>query len=276
MQPDPSAIIIRDIETIAEMHEVEAVQKEVWGVEDREIFPALALIPMREVGAVLIGAFDGNHMAGFVFGFPGHEGERLILHSDMLAVRPEYRSHGLGCRLKLAQRERALADGIDTITWTFDPLQSLNAYLNFARLGVTANRYCVNYYGETTSFLHSSGTDRLWVTWSLNSDRVCARIERSEASEEPETEAFPPLVSVGDNAEPLTSYAAKDQPRTTIEIPGNIDKLLKEDAELPRRWREATRRAFTNALEAGYTVKEFKLDRRNNQGTYVLTRSDLD
>src|SRR5258706_4938366 len=107
MQPDLSAIIIRDIETIAEMYEVEAVQKEVWGIEDREIFPALALIPMREVGAVLIGAFDGNRMAGFVFGFSGLEGERLILHSDMLGVRPEYRSHRLGYRFKLAQRERA-------------------------------------------------------------------------------------------------------------------------------------------------------------------------
>src|SRR6266853_798730 len=174
-----ASIIIRDITEISEMREVEALQKQIWGIDDLEVFPALALIPMREVGAVLIGAFDGERMVGFVFGFPGHEppgrkpseSGRLILHSDMLAVRPEYRAHGLGYKLKLAQRERALANGIETITWTFDPLQSLNAHLNIAKLGVIADSYRVNYYGETTSFLHGSGTDRLWVTWSLNSDR---------------------------------------------------------------------------------------------------------
>src|SRR6202171_2948762 len=111
-----TSIVIRDITTISEMREIEKLQKEVWGIDDLEVFPALALIPMTELGAVLIGAFDGERLIGFVFGFPGQEqchsaGEtgRLILHSDMLAVRPEYRAHGLGLRLKLAQRERAMA-----------------------------------------------------------------------------------------------------------------------------------------------------------------------
>src|ERR1700682_2439692 len=114
-----TAIIIRDITAISEMREVEALQKQVWGIDDLEVFPALALMPMIEGGAVLIGAFDGERMVGFVFGFPGHEpplarkpsaSGHLILHSDMLAVRPEYRAHGLGYKLKLAQRERALAN----------------------------------------------------------------------------------------------------------------------------------------------------------------------
>src|SRR5450432_4031330 len=120
-----SSISIRDIESIPEMREVEMLQTEIWGVADREIFPAMALIPMLDVGGVLIGAFDGGRIIGFVFGFPGYEQRRtgssgaaseqrrLILHSDMLAVRPEYRSHGLGYQLKLAQRDRALAKGID-------------------------------------------------------------------------------------------------------------------------------------------------------------------
>src|SRR5882724_973917 len=153
------SIVIRDITTIADMHAMEELQREVWGIDDLEVFPALALVPMREVGAVLVGAFDADRMIGFVFGFPGTDQGRQILHSDMLAVRPEYRAQGLGYQLKLAQRERAIAAGIDTITWTFDPLQSLNAHLNIARLGVTADSYRVNYYGETTSFLHAFGTD---------------------------------------------------------------------------------------------------------------------
>ena len=122
---------------------------------------------MREVGAVLLGAFDGGRLIGFSFAFPGFENGHLILHSDMLAVKPTYRTLGLGLQLKLGQRLYALEKGIDTITWTFDPLQALNANLNFAKLGVVSERYLVNYYGETTSFLHSTGTDRLWVTWKL-------------------------------------------------------------------------------------------------------------
>src|SRR5258708_38139590 len=109
-----TSIVIRDITGISEMREVEKLQKQIWGINDLEVFPALALIPMREVGAILIGAFDGEQMIGFVFGFPGYVDGRAILHSDMLAVRSEYRVHGLGYKLKLAQRERALANGNDT------------------------------------------------------------------------------------------------------------------------------------------------------------------
>ena len=163
------AIVFRDIKQLSEMREVERLQKIVWGVEDLDILPALAMRPLIEIGGILIGAFDKDRMVGFVFGFPGrHDGENII-HSDMLGVLPEYRSFSLGFRLKLAQRERAIAMGIETITWTFDPLRARNARLNFSRLGVTANRYEIDYYGETSSVLHRLGTDRLWVTWALNS-----------------------------------------------------------------------------------------------------------
>src|ERR1044071_641329 len=156
----PATIVIRDIETLAEMREVEQLQREIWGVEDLEVYPALALKPQKEVGAILIGAFAEDHMVGFVFGFPGILDGETIIHSDMLGVLPAYRSNNLAYLLKCAQREAALARGVKRITWTFDPLQSRNAHLNFGKLGVIADRYLINYYGETSSFLHRSGTDR--------------------------------------------------------------------------------------------------------------------
>src|SRR3982750_959187 len=155
------SVVLRDLTALSDLRLVERLQKEVWGVADLEIFPALALTPVIEVGGVLIGAFDGPRMVGFVFGFPGHEKGKLILHSDMLAVHPEYRRLGLGYQLKMAQRERALAKGIETITWTFDPLQARNARLNFGKLGVISNSYRPDYYGETTRFLHQPGPRRL-------------------------------------------------------------------------------------------------------------------
>ena len=271
---DPSVIDIRDIKEISDLRAVEDLQKEVWGCNDREILPGLALIPLLEIGGVLIGAFAGVEMVGFVLGLPGLEAGRPILHSDMLAVKAEYRSHGLGFRLKLHQRERALAKGIDRITWTFDPLQSRNAYLNFAKLGVKANRYKTNYYGETSSFLHSTGTDRLWVTWELTSDRVGQRLGHDPKQEQPLRLAeMPTLVSVGENNAPVwMDYPGGES--SVIEIPDRIDSIIETDPALARGWRESTRVAFTSAINAGLVVEDFFRIKREERtvGTYLLNR----
>ncbi len=273
MVTDASVIDIRDIKEISELRAVEDLQKEVWGCSDREIFPGLALIPLLEIGGVLIGAFAGVEMVGFVLGLPGVERGQPILHSDMLAVKREYRSHGLGFKLKLRQRERALDKGIDRITWTFDPLQSRNAYLNFAKLGVKADRYKINYYGETSSFLHSTGTDRLWVTWELKSDRVLQRLEEAPERESLRLAEMPTLVRVGENDAPVwMDYPGADS--SVIEVPDKIDSIVESDPALAHRWRESTRVAFTSAIEAGLVVQDFfRLKREERQvGIYLLNK----
>ncbi|HKR14495.1 MAG TPA: GNAT family N-acetyltransferase [Pyrinomonadaceae bacterium] len=257
----PSTIVIRDLETLDEMHEVEELQREIWGVSDLDVYPALALRPQKEVGAILMGAFTEGRMVGFVFGFPGIFKGETIIHSDMLGVTSEYRSHGLGYLLKCAQRDAALDRGIRKITWTFDPLQSRNAHLNFGKLGVIADRYLVNYYGETSSFLHRSGTDRLWVTWVLDSERVAAKIERHEMIKAPELN-FTALVRVGQDGEPVVNTDMTDE-KLIIEIPGEVNA---------EAWREPTRAAFTAALDAGYTVSDFFMTDRKI-GVYLLTAS---
>jgi chorismate synthase len=256
----PSTIVIRDIETLDEMHEVEELQREIWGVSDLDVYPALALRPQKEVGAILMGAFVEGRMVGFVFGFPGILNGETIIHSDMLGVLDEYRSQSLGYLLKRAQRDAALARGITKITWTYDPLQSRNAHLNFGKLGVIADRYLVNYYGETSSFLHRSGTDRLWVTWLLDSERVGSKIERQETQTKPDLD-LPALVRVSENGEPVVDTELKGE-KLIIEIPGEIN------AEL---WREPTRAAFTTALSAGYIVSDFFFMTERKIGIYLLT-----
>ncbi len=247
-------IVIRDIKTLDEMHEVEQLQREIWGVSDLDVLPALALRPQVEVGAILMGAFADGRMVGFVFGFPGILNGETIIHSDMLGVSSAYRSQNVGYLLKLAQRDAALALGVKRITWTFDPLQSRNAHLNFNKLGVIADRYLINYYGETSSFLHRAGTDRLWVSWLLDRERV--------ESGMPEA---PALVRVGQDGEPVVTNTNFQDKELIIEIPGEVN------AEL---WREPTRAAFTGALNAGYIVKDFYVLERNGQriGAYSLTR----
>jgi predicted GNAT superfamily acetyltransferase len=266
----PDSIVFRDITELSELREVEHLQKVVWSVDDLDVLPALAMKPLVEVGGILIGAFHDEKMVGFVLGFPGRHGDENIIHSDMLAVLPEYRSFRLGFRLKLAQRERALAKGIETITWTFDPLRALNANLNFARLGVTANRYEIDYYGETSSVLHRLGTDRLWVTWALNSRRTIARISPDVGSSEtwlPKDAVS--LVVVGEEQQPIANDELSSD-NALIEIPTNLDELLKQQTTLATDWRMATRKAFTKALSRDYIVHDFIVDKESQKGTYVL------
>lgn len=265
----PDVIVFRDIEQLSEMREVESLQKTIWGVEDLDILPALAMRPLIEVGGILMGAFDKDRMVGFVFGFPGHHNGENIIHSDMLGVLPEYRSFSLGYRLKLAQRERALAMGIETITWTFDPLRARNARLNFARLGVTANRYEIDYYGETSSALHRLGTDRLWVTWALNSERVIERIQQHRTTGPLLPQNNRILVARGNQQEPRLDLVL-NRDTALIEIPTDFDELLTGQPVIAQDWRLATREAFTKALSAGYIVKDFVVDQQARNATYIL------
>ena len=190
---------IREIRGHAELRAVEELQKEVWKCSDLEVLPAIYMIAAREVGAILLGAFEGATLIGFVYGFPGFEHDMRVIHSDLLAVRAAHRDRGIGRALKLAQREQALAQGVHRITWTFDPLQARNAYLNFERLGVTADRYLRDFYGETTSPLHAGGTDRLWVTWHLDGRPTFERTSQRVAirSREETRESFERAFAAG-------------------------------------------------------------------------------
>lgn len=269
-----SNITIREIDELAEMRAVEELQKEIWGIPDLDVVPLTHLVAAKEAGGVLIGAFDGGVLVGFVYGFPSFEHGEAAHHSHMLAVKPAYRNYDLGRRLKLAQREHVVAQGMKLISWTFDPLQSLNAHFNFGKLGVLADRYLPNFYGEdAASFLHQTGTDRLWVSWLVSSERVKARI--NGVSYLAPSNLGSPLVQVemndssrrNDLAEGLTvDHAA-------IEIPSNIDALPRETA---LRWREDTRWAFTEALKAGYFVDAFVRETRGDKriGKYILSHNE--
>jgi chorismate synthase len=252
---------IRNIESLAEMREVERLQREIWGVDDLEVYPALALKPQTEVGGILMGAFDEGRLVGFVFGFPGILDGETIIHSDMLGISEGYRSHNLGYLLKLAQREAAIQRGVKRITWTFDPLQSRNAHFNFSKLGVISDRYYVDYYGVTSSFLHRFGTDRLWVTWLLNSERVTTRIERKDAPAI-DLQKLQHLVRVGDDLDPIVNH--------TITGPGVVIQIPAELKTYQQLWREATRKAFTTAIDKGFVVEEFYVSDDREVGSYLL------
>ena len=211
----------------------------------------------------------------------GRENELPVHHSHMLAVTPSHRNLDLGYRLKLTQRDRALEQGINRMTWTFDPLQSLNAHFNFAKLGVIADTYKVNFYGESASgFLLQigMGTDRLWVTWLLDSERVLERLRKQDCrgASIATLEGVSRLVRVAPENTPqlATSTDVLSEKYLAIEIPADINSLQRASPALGAKWREATRGVFSDAFAAGYFVEDFYGLTRNDRplGTYLLSR----
>ncbi len=269
-------IQIRPIESIAQMKALEKLQQDVWGWDDLDTTPLMNFIIMKELGGTLIGAFDGETVIGFAFGFVGWNEGRAVFHSHMLAVHPAYREHGIGLRLKLAQRTAALEKGFEHITWTFDPLQSTNAHLNFHKLGVVSSKYKVNFYGDQSSSpLHRSiGTDRLWVEWFLTSRRVADRVQ-AKVSRETDLNHVARLIHVGSDGEAVSRPAGElDSRPGVIEIPERIGLLQRENPAAAVAWRHSTRAAFVDAFAAGYVVDDFlRIDQNGGRvNGYLLVR----
>ncbi len=272
-ETETNSIVLRDVDNVTDMRALEDLQIEAWGDDERDIIPLNQFVAARYVGGTLIGAYENEDLAGFVYGFYGHVRGCVVHHSHMLAVLPAYRNHNLAFRLKLAQRERVLADGLaDRITWTFDPLQSLNAHFNFRKLGVVSETYKINVYGEAgSSFLHQNGTDRLFVTWMLDSFGVEKRVEPGSSSQ---NESAVRLLSKSDSNGPQRGAAASEISTAecvSIEIPTDINSVERRDIDAARRWRAETRSAFLEALSAGFWVTDYVL-KNEETGFYILRK----
>ncbi len=278
-----AAVVIRDLHSLDDLRKVETLEQEVWGLSDRDVLPLTMSVAAREAGSIWLGAFDGAHLVGFAFGFLGMEDGQVMVHSHMLAVRDGYRDLDLGYKLKVAQRERALSMRIHGMTWTFDPLQSRNAHLNFGKLGVISDRYKIDFYGpETSSVLHRNSTDRLWVRWPLSSRRVQERLQGKDKRAEllDVLSRLLPLIRFNGDGKPARTDldAALTRQRIAIEIPSDIVSIEQKDPALAREWRDATRWAFTEALKAGFFVAEFCRTVRGKQGpgAYLLERGKVE
>jgi predicted GNAT superfamily acetyltransferase len=298
------AITIRELDSVADLRQVQSLEKEVWNLADIDVLALTSAVAYMEAGAIWLGAFDDNKLVGFAFAFPGIDNATVTFHSHQLGVRPEYRDLDVGYRLKLAQRQRVLAvrlgethaagqpsiqNRISEITWTFDPLQSKNAHLNFFKLGVLSDSYKIDLYGPgTSSALHRNGTDRLWVRWPITSRRVAERTgEKTPAGKKTDlrTETLDalstiqPLILFSGDGRPVRSdlEAALRRQRVAIEIPSEINSIERKDPELAREWRMSTRWAFTESLKAGFQVAEFSRTIRGQQGpgAYLLEKGRL-
>jgi predicted GNAT superfamily acetyltransferase len=245
-KPATGEITIRKCEALEEMQACFALQKAVWNFSDAELVPVRLFVVANKIGGQVVGAFDGGELIGFAFAIPGTRQGHPYLHSQMLAVRQQYRNKGLGRRLKLFQRDDALARGFALMEWTFDPLEIKNAYLNIEKLGAIARRYNVNQYGITSSPLQGGlPSDRLVAEWWMKSRRVEAVLAGGHRTE------FKMQASI---AVPAEIYDWKTSATTRA-------KAL----EVQSRNREQ----FTKAFSEGLAVLGYDRD-RNGSGRFLL------
>ncbi|HKW18717.1 MAG TPA: GNAT family N-acetyltransferase [Terriglobales bacterium] len=220
------------------------LQKAVWGFSDVEIVPHRMFVVAQRTGGQVLGAFDGQRPIGFLLGFMAHRDGETYIHSHMAAVLPEYQNQGVGRRLKLSQRDDALARGINLIEWTFDPLQIRNAHFNIAKLGATVREYLPNVYGCTSSPLHHGlPTDRLVAQWWIREPRV----KQILSGETPEKRA-----------------------EKQASVPRNIFTICEQDAEQAKKLQSQIREQFQQLFSEGFVVTAFEIDDRN--GNYLLHR----
>ena len=273
----------RDLHTADEFRQVMDLEAQVWGftdLNDMVTLPVFTITVKR--GAILIGAYDErDRMVGFVYSIVGMKPGRQVLQwSHMLGVLPEYRNSGLGRALKLAQRDKALAQGYELIEWTYDPLQAMNAHLNFTKLGVVAEEYHRNVYGESTSVLHKgTPTDRLVAQWWIREPHVERRVagdaaltvRAADLNDAAPINATRPAGAWLANAD---LFLARDDRRLVLEIPMGFTEMQREAPELALQWRLQTRELFETYFARGYRVVDFFLDRAAGRGRYLLARRE--
>jgi len=277
-------ITIRPLRQTSEYHTCEDIQAAVWRFGEREIIPLNELLTIQRHGGLVLGAFTRQgRMVGFAFGFPGIRNHKLIHVSRMVAVLPQYRNSDIGYRLKLAQRKFSLKQGSKLVTWTFDPLQSLNAYFNIEKLGVIIREYHVNIYGRSGSvFNQGLETDRFQTEWWVASPRVkryiakTPRAPRKSESIASLGELCVSAVKVNGLMVPGPVNLKLRAPRIVVEIPSDINSLKKSSPALARKWRRITRQIFLHYFKKSYIVTGLVTQTIDNQrrSFYILEKSN--
>ncbi len=297
---------LRILENADDMEKVEAVQRQVWPESETDVVPAHLLLAAVHNGGVAVGAFipsggeasdpregPAKEMVGFVFGFPGiyttPDGPRAKHCSHMLGVLSAYRDRGLGFALKRAQWQMVRHQGLDRITWTFDPLLSRNAYLNITRLGGVCNTYLRDAYGQMRDNLNFGlPSDRFQIDWWINTARVERRLSSKPRGALDLAHFLPAGARIINPAKPMAGEwiqpseagpdpeaAFEQQALLLLEIPPNFLSLKQDRPDIALAWRLHTRSWFEDLFQRGYLITDFiHLPGKTARSFYVLSHGE--
>ena len=238
---DTREITIRECKTLEELAECVQLQREVFALPEVELSPVRHFVVTKNAGGFTLGAYDGDRLAGYVLSVPAFLHGNKAFYSHMTGVRSEFQGRGIGALLKWAQRERALAEGVKYIKWTFEPMKAKNAYFNLEKLGAIVSEIERNFYGIDYATAGSPerqiglASDRLFAEWQLESEKVKA------------------LAKGGVFHEPKT-------PAAKIEVPVDWNAIVISDPEAALAEQLRIREEFEAAFAAGLVGRGFERD----------------
>lgn len=244
-------IEIRECTTVEELSDAVQLQRDVFALPEIEISPVRHLIVTKSAGGFTLGAYAGERLIGFVLSVPAYlRGERAF-YSHMTAVADDFQGTGVGARLKWAQRERSLAEGVKYVKWTFEPVKARNAYFNLEKLGAVVREYQQNFYGidyATAPGPEKIGlaSDRLFAEWDLESEKVVT------------------LAAGG-------TFVEKSEPERIIQIPADWSAIVKADARKALEEQLRIRGEFKSAFADGLVCRGF----RREDSAYLLYRPEV-
>ncbi len=282
---------IRLLQNVDEIAAIQQLEKDIWNMDP---IPVHQTYTAAKNGGIILGLYDGERLVGFNYGFPGYKYGRSYLCSHMMGILHDYQGQGWGERLKWEQRRHALKRGYTYIQWTYDPLESVNAYLNLHKLGAVSSTYIPDCYGEMKDELNRGlPTDRFQVEWWIESEHIAnnprdsrewtmavtliepivakkedAVLKPASASFTDSDQRIPALPDFGiaDIRTRIASCAAEEKP-CTIPIPVGFQTLKKTDPELALEWRLKTRTLFQECFAQGYEATDVKLVQSVEKGT---------
>ncbi|MED4583204.1 GNAT family N-acetyltransferase [Brevibacillus choshinensis] len=268
------SITFRKLTEPTELQQVEALEGDVWNTE--EVIPYHMTITIAKFGGLFMGAFDDDKMIGFLYSFPGYTHGEPHLCSHMLGFLPAYRKQGLGVKMKWLQREEALAMGHTKITWTYDPLETVNGILNIVKLGGIVRSYLPDCYGELDDeFNRGLPTDRFLVEWFLESHRV-ERLHDGRVQVPDEVKHAPEVLTyemIDELPRPLDMRLDLQDPVLSLPVPAHFQEVKRRDMDTARAWRKMTSELFQSYMEKGYTVTYIVRDQ--DVVRYVLDKQPL-
>lgn len=266
---DASSISIRKIKTIEGLQTVRKLEELVWSKE--EAVPVNQTIAAVKNGGFVLGAFFEKQMIGFQYSFAGFDGKNSYLCSHSLAIHPDFRKYGIGEKLKWAQKETAEEKGYKLITWTYDPLETVNGYLNLHKLGAVCSTYMENVYGEMDDKLNAGiSSDRFLVEWRINdsvkgsSSKIGSEYPRAILTHTRDGFSIPEKIDLNHRCQNIF-----------VPVPGNFQELKKYNLTLAIAWREYTQKVFTHYFSLGWKTVDLVKDRENpSQYNYLLQRNE--
>lgn len=261
--------MIRSLKTVEELDQVRSLESIIWS--EYESIPSSQTLTAIKNGGMMLGAFLENELIGFQYSFPGFKGDKIYLCSHTLGIHPQFRKLGIGEKLKRAQKEESLKMGYDLVTWTYDPLETVNGNLNLHKLSARCSTYIENCYGEMQDELNQGmPSDRFTVEWWVKEDslerpsqyelegRLLVKVDRDSKEN-----LIPNETDLeGDSAEGFLF----------VPVPSDFQSLKKNNPELAISWRISTREVFTHYFKNGWTAIDLFRNETNPDLCYYVLK----